>query len=332
MLAWDREIWSAMTATLIGRWALWLAAPALLTFAAPALGQDAAGRGGIEIRGAISDDSLKRSSPVAPRATGEAGVTTRAATGQLTAVAVVTEDGQRIDKGLVWRVYQPRTGLGGKPKLISQHREASPVLRLPAGDYLLNAAYGQAYLTRRISVQAGREATEQFVLNAGALRVKALVAANEVAPPGSSTFEIYSDERDQFNQRARIVAGARPGVIYRLNSGVYHVVSRYGDVNATASSDVTVEPGKLTEIAIAHPAARVTFKLVARAGGDALADTQWSIATPKGEVLKESAGALPTHTLAPGTYSVTAKSAGRAYQRTFTVRRGETAQVEVLMR
>ena len=215
---------------------------------------------------------------------------------------------------------------------MSQHRESSLQLRLPAGEYLIVAAYGQAYLPRRITVQAGREATEEFVLNAGALRVKAFVGPSEAAPAGSSSFDIYSDERDQFNQRKRIVAGARPGVIYRLNSGVYHIASRYGDVNALTSSDVTVEPGKLTEVAISHPAAKVTFKLVTRPGGDALADTQWSIATAKGEVLKESAGALPTHTLAPGTYSVTAKSAGRVYQRTFTVRRGETAQIEVLVR
>ena len=49
-----------------------------------------------------------------------------------------------------------------------------------------------------------------------------------------------------------------------------------------------------------HAAAKVTFKLVARAGGDAIADTQWNVANAQGETVKESVGALPTHILAPG--------------------------------
>jgi hypothetical protein len=307
-----------------------LAAPS----AAPA--QDAAGRGRIEIRGVISDEAPQRARPDPAAAPGpQRGAAdspvARTGTGQITAVALTTDDGQRIDRGVIWRIYQPKSGAGGKPKLIAQHRDAAPVLRLQAGEYLINAAYGQAYVTRRITVQGGREATEKFVLNAGALRVKAVIGAAEAAAPGSTSYDIYSDERDQFGQRTRIVHGAKPGVIYRLNSGLYHIESRYGDVNVAASSDVTVEPGKLTEATISHAAAKVTFKLVTRSGGEALADTQWSIATPKGEVVKESVGALPTHMLAPGTYAVSAKSAGRVFQRTFKVRGGETTQVEVLI-
>ena len=58
---------------------------------------------------------------------------------------------------------------------------------------------------------------------------------------------------------------------------------------------MTVEAGKLTEATLSHAAAKVTFKLVARPGGDAIADTQWSLANAQGEIVKESVGALPTH-------------------------------------
>ena len=44
----------------------------------------------------------------------------------------------------------------------------------------------------------------------------------------------------------RIVDGVKQGVILRLNSGIYHVVSTYGDANAHVRTDVTVEAGKLT--------------------------------------------------------------------------------------
>ena len=96
-------------------------------------------------------------------------------------------------------------------------------------------------------------------------------------------------------------------------------------------TDITVEAGKLTEATVSHTAAKVTLGLVARSGGDALPDTVWTLQTPQGEVVKESVGALPTHILAPGTYTAVAKSQGRAFRRDFTVANGDAAQVEVMM-
>ena len=85
----------------------------------------------------------------------------------------------------------------------------------------------------------------------------------------------------------------KPDVVIRLNAGIYRIVSTYGDANAQVEADVTVEAGKLSEATVSHSAARVTFKLVAREGGEALPDTQWTVQTADGEVVKRSVGALP---------------------------------------
>ncbi|HXF54336.1 MAG TPA: hypothetical protein VNK52_09460 [Hyphomicrobiaceae bacterium] len=307
-----------------------LAAPG--TLAQQSLGQNY----GIEIRGAIPDridiDLLGSANttnipptPAEPKAGEKQGA------GQVTLVAVMNEEGRRIEQGLLWRVFEGKPAADGRIRLLSQHRDATPVLRNPPGDYLVNVSFGRAHTSRKITIPATGHAVEQFLLSVGGLRVTALLANGDPAPPGSVTYEVYSDERDQFGQRARIVGGGKPGVILRLNSGLYHLVSVYGDANATVRADFTVEPGKLTEAKVVHAAARVTFKLVSRPGGEALAGTQWSIATKEGEVVKESAGALPTHTLAPGSYVASAKSGGRVFRRSFSVRPGETTQVEVLM-
>ena len=145
------------------------------------------------------------------------------------------------------------------------------------------------------------------------------------------TIEVFSDERDQFGNRNRIVGGVRPGVILRLSSGIYNVVSTYGDANAQVRADVSVEAGKLTEATVAHAVGKATFRLVTRAGGEAIADTQWVIATPQGEVVKESVGALLTHALLPGHYVVTARSQGRTFRREFTLQHNDALQVEVLV-
>lgn len=267
---------------------------------------------------------VPRSLPEARPAPMPAGV------GQVSLVALLTQDGQSIEQGLVWRVFADKPGPDGKFKLLSTHREASPSLRLATGDYVVNVAFGRAHLTRKITVPGERAVQERFVLNAGGLRLVPALANGEAIADKAVSYDIYSDERDKHGQRLRVMGEAKPGLVTRLNAGIYSVVGTYGDANAVARADVTVEAGKLTEATLTHAAARVTFKLVTQTGGDAITDTQWTIASARGETVKESVGALPTHIIAPGTYTVSARNAGEVFNRTFSVRAGQVVQVEVL--
>ncbi len=289
-----------------------------LTFIATATGATAQDTTGGWNSGQAGTTTIQRTSP------DEASAST-----QVRLVALLTADGQRIDNGIIWHVFQSKAGADGKSKLVNTFRDASPTVKLEPGDYVVNAAFGRAHLTRKISVKpTATPAIEQFVINAGGLRVNALVG-DAPAPANSVTYEIQSD-RDQSDTRKTVMSGARPGLVIRLNSGIYHIVSTYGDANATVESDVTVEAGKLTEAQISHSAAKATFKLVSRQGGEALSDTQWTIQTKDGRVVKESVGALPSHILAPGEYMAVARSLGKSFTNSFTLKAGETAAVEVI--
>lgn len=252
-----------------------------------------------------------------------------AAQAELLLEGYLTDDGQRLDQGLVWRVFQGRTS-DGRMKLLSVHREPTPKVRVAVGEYVVNLTLGRAHLTRQVAVKAGVPTKARFVLNAGGLRLAATLVTGEALPDRAVLIDILAGERDQSGERARILSGVRPGLVIRLNAGIYHLVSTYGDANAVVQSDITVEAGKMTEATVVHHAARTTLKLVARAGGEALADTQWAIATPQGEVVKETVGALPTHILAPGTYAVTARHGGQSFRRVVTLTAGEVAEVEVV--
>lgn len=247
-------------------------------------------------------------------------------------VALLTADGQQIDQGLVWRIYRDEAGTPASQAPLSTLREARPVVELAPGAYVVNAAFGRAHLTRRIKIAApsNDQSTEQFVLNAGGLRVTAL-AGNRTAPLNSVSYSIFTD-RDQTDTRRQIMTNAKPGLVIRLNAGIYHIISTLGDANAIVRSDVTVEAGKLTEATITHAYAKATFKLVTRAGGEAIPGTEWSIQTSEGQVVKESVGALPTHTLAPGSYFAIAKSQGDVYRQSFRLADGQVTQVEVITR
>ena len=216
-------------------------------------------------------------------------------------------------------------------KLLSTHREAMPTAALLPGEYLVNAAYGLSNLTRKIKVESGRSLEETFVLNTGGLKLAAALPDGGSVPESAVKFDILSDEEDQFGNRQMILHNAKPSIITRLNAGAYRIESLYGDANAKIRVDVTVEPGKVTEATIKQTGSKTTFKLVQSLGGEALADTKWTILTSAGDVVKENAGALPTHILAPGSYAVVADHAGLSYTRKFSIESGEAKQVEVVV-
>ncbi|MEZ5844276.1 MAG: hypothetical protein R3D27_11180 [Hyphomicrobiaceae bacterium] len=338
----------------------WLIAAGLITLLAAAaqaaFAQQSSGVPGISIRGTITESpqsppaapppGLPTPGAAAPPAkvpppfAGTIVVTPPAAppvakgapvgtgSGRVQLSVQLTRDGNRIATGVVWRIYAIQRG--ARPALVATERVPEPTVTLPAGSYLVVASLGRAYITQRMEVGAGAVEKATLVLNAGGLRVTATIAGTGTAARDSLAYDILSEERDATGERIRIVGGLKPGRIVRLNAGIYQLVSRLGDANAMVKSEVTVEAGKLSEVQVTHQAARVTFKLAERPGGEAIADTQWVILAGSGGIVKETAGALPSHMLAPGTYTVSATSAGRMYQREFAINSGDNLLVEVL--
>jgi hypothetical protein len=249
----------------------------------------------------------------------------------VTLTAYLSEGSAPMTADIVWRVFEGRPGSDGNYHLLQTMREPQPTIELRPGEYLVNIAYGRAYLTKKIGVWPQNPMKEDFVVNAGGLRLNATLARTPITAEHLLKFEIFSDTQDQAGNRQKLFGDLRPGVVIRLNSGIYHVVSTYGDANSVISTDVVIEPGKITEAGIDHDAGKITLKLVQRSGGEAAADTHWIVYNASGEVIRESAGAFPTHILAAGEYRVVAQHGERQYAGAFTVAAGETRLVEILM-
>lgn len=249
--------------------------------------------------------------------------------GQITLAAQLTEESPELKRGLVWRIFKPDAGPDGKLPLVASAQGGTSVFQLEPGSYLVHASFGRAGATKRITV--GREARrDSLVLDAGGLKLDAVLSGNLKVPSGKLRFSIYEATADADGDRALIVPDVEPNTVVRLNAGTYHVVSTYGSVNAVIRSDIRVEAGKLTEATVEHHAAEITLKLVREAGGEAIADTSWSIVSDSGDPVRESVGAYATVVLAEGEYTVVAKNRDRIYQRDFTVVPGRNQDVDVL--
>jgi hypothetical protein len=248
----------------------------------------------------------------------------------VTLTAYISEGSTPMMADVTWRVYAGKAQEDGSYKLIRTVREARPTLQLDPGEYFINIVYGRAHLTKKVGVWPEKPMAEDFVINAGGLRIYATLAKGPILTEHLLKFDILSDAQDQFGNRQKVLGDVRPATAIRLNSGLYHIVSTYGDGNSVVESDVVVEPGKITEAVIDHDAGKITFKLVFRPGGEAIADTRWAVYNAAGESVKESAGAFPTHIFAAGDYRVTARHGDLEYSGSFTVAPGETKLVEVV--
>ncbi|MEX3009121.1 hypothetical protein [Hoeflea sp. TYP-13] len=246
--------------------------------------------------------------------------------------ARLVEGSAPLEHGLVWRIYHPVPGQDGKLPILATSEGGSALISMEPGEYFVHVAFGLAGVTRKLTVPIdGPVDTQDFILNAGGLVLNAISGNDVRIAPAKLKFSIYSEERDANEQRQLIIADVRPNQIVRLNDGIYHVVSEYGSVNAVIRSDLAVSAGKLTEATIQHRAAQITLKLVAEEGGEAIADTAWSITNSAGDLISESVGAFPSLVLAEGDYTAIARHKEQLFRRDFKVAAGFNYDVEVLL-
>ena len=249
--------------------------------------------------------------------------------GTFTLEARLAVDGPPLGDGVKWRIFGDTPGTDGHLPLLGEADGGIIYIRLDQGIYYVHAAYGRAGATRKIEVN-GPTGGEVLVLNAGGMRLIAINGTDQTLRQGEVAFDIYAPDEGGSEERYLLIPNAPPGRVIPLNAGVYHVVSKYGEENAIVRADVKIDPGKLTEATVFQKAARLTLKLVEQHGGEAIADTAWSVVTATGESVVESVGAFPSVVLAEGDYTAIAKHDDRRFETNFTVRAGANRDIEVL--
>jgi hypothetical protein len=300
-----------------------LVAPQSVTAPAPAAG---AGSPGATIAAPMP------TTPAAPAPPPVAQAAPAIPAGQVL-LAVAARYGQNappIGAGLIWRIYAAKPDAPGNFRLIKEDRGAAPTFTLPPGNYVVHASLGLASAAKTIQLRA-ETVREVFDIPAGGIRLEGRVGDIRI-PLGHISFEIFTGSQFNAGDRRPLAQNVLTGDVVLLPEGTYYIVSNYGDGNSVVRSDVHIDAGKLTDIVVTHRAAIITLKLVHNAGGEALANTQWTVLTPGGDVIKESIGAFPRLVLAEGDYHIIARNEGRTFQRDFKVITGVDGEVEVLAR
>ncbi|MDS7597227.1 hypothetical protein [Agrobacterium tumefaciens] len=247
--------------------------------------------------------------------------------------AKLTNDGEAVREGLYWRVFSPIPGADGKLPMLASSEGGSAAFHLVPGEYFVNVAFGRAGVTKKLNVPSSGNVEKQvLVLDAGGFLLNAVAGNDKQITGNQLKFSVYSSDVKPDGERGLVTSDIKPNTIVRLNAGTYHVVSEYGNVNAVVRADIQVEAGKLTEATLQHHAAQITLKLVSEEGGEAIADTAWSVLSGGGDAVNESVSAFSTMVLAEGEYTAIARNKDKVYQRNFKVTSGRDMDVEVLMK
>lgn len=248
--------------------------------------------------------------------------------GVLALTARYGKDLASINSGVVWRVYGDKPDTTGAFKLVREERAPTPNIVLQPGTYVVHASIGLVSAVRTVTVKQDTT-RESFDLPAGGLRVEGRVGTSKI-PPSQIAFSIFKGSQFEVGDRAPIAQNVAAGDIVVVPEGTYYIISNYGDANSVVRSDIRIQAGKLTDVTVTHRAAVITLKLVGDRGGEALANTAWSVITPAGDVIKESIGAFPRVILAEGEYRAIAKNEGKVFERNFNVVNGVDGEVEVI--
>lgn len=235
-----------------------------------------------------------------------------------------------INSGLVWRIYSDQPGANGAFRLVREDHGAAPSLALPPGGYVVHVGLGLVSAVRPVTIRH-ETVHETFDLPAGGLRIEGRVGASKI-PQSQISFSIYKGSQFEIGEHTPIAQNVAAGEVLLVPEGTYYIVSNYGDANSIVRSDIRVQSAKLTDVAVTHRAAVITLKLVGDKGGEALANTSWSVITPAGDVIKESIGAFPRMVLSEGKYRAIAKNEGKVFERPFNVTNGVDGEVEVIAR
>ena len=241
-------------------------------------------------------------------------------------------DPPAITGGLHWRIYPDKPDPNGVFRLLKEERAAAPIFVLPPGGYVVHVSFGLASAAKKVQLRS-ETVREVFEIAAGGVRFEGRVGDSRI-PPGQITFDVYRGSQFEGGggDKRPLASGIATSDVVLLPEGTYYVVSNYGDSNATVRSDIRVQAGKLTDVVVNHRAAVITLKLVNEQVGEALANTQWSVLTPGGDVVKEAIGAFPKVILAEGDYSIVAKNDGKVFNGKFKVEPGFDREIEVMAR
>lgn len=233
------------------------------------------------------------------------------------------ELGGLINKPITWTIRRPVIPGAKAGEIVL--RQAAPVIDTPMtpGEYIVEAQYGYQKVIQNVTIEQAHRLAITFILNVGGIRTLSRLDKLDTPTGITAHHTIYALTGAQKGKT--IASGPHQGNVLRLGAGTYRIESRLSPGNTIAEHTVTVKPGILSSMELAHQAglARITI------GTNLGSAVAWDIRNLKGTWHSGYTTPEAALVLAPGSYEVKAIVNGTVVREKFSIGAGENRHVRV---
>jgi hypothetical protein len=228
--------------------------------------------------------------------------------------ARLSENGGLINRPVSWRVK----AFGGET-LLTQDTDFAEMPAEP-GDYVVEASYGSVRVERKLTLLEGQRLGVTLVFNVGGLRI--LPKLKQIGLPDAHPFtSVYKTSGVDGGELVAITE--QPGEILRLGAGAYRIESRFNPGNASAVTEVTVKPGRMSAVELDMSAGIARLNI----SGAEDRDVIWFITDAKGNTLPGIPGPAADVVLTPGPYTLRTQIDGVDKTSSFTIVPGQISAI-----
>lgn len=246
--------------------------------------------------------------------------------GHLKLSATASEGGPVLEDA-VFFIYADNEGL--PPREVARSELARPEFDLAAGQYRIAAQWGAARVEQPLTVKAGASLSETIVLDAGTVKLTAVLAGSDKPIDRQLIYKVYAMSGEQGTTTQAAATSARPTPVLYLKSGKYRIESQYGWHNARQTREVDVNAGQTTDLLFEHKACEVKLTLAIAPNTPAPGRVKWTVKYANGGTVLISQDDAPLLVLQAGSYQAVAQYGNKTYSRAFEANPNEVNVIEL---
>lgn len=244
--------------------------------------------------------------------------------GKVLLTAVAAEGSEEVSA--YYTTYEAKKNLEGDQKKVASGSGRS--LELEAGEYTVNAKWGNVARQMNFTVEPGKENEVVVVMDGGVLNLASYAA--EGGDEVGAYYNIYSAKQDLSGNREQVASGTGKSPI--VPAGDYLITAKWG--NASASTEATVEPGASTSAEVVLDAGILVLSSSQTEGGEDIGAYYSIFKAEKnlsGERERVTSGTGKEPILPAGDYYITAKWGNASGQTEAKVEAGARTEAHVLI-
>jgi Ca-activated chloride channel family protein len=245
--------------------------------------------------------------------------------GTVTLTTLTAEGGESVKP--YYHIHSAQKDLQGKSQQVAAG--SGPAFKIPAGEYVATAKWGQAQATAAFTVTSGQTTEATVILNAGILKLSTLAAeGGEAVKP---YYTIKSAQKDLAGKQSTIAAGSNDQ--FQLPNEDVIVQAKWGQASTELAA--TVKANEMTEATLILNAGVLNLSALDGEGGPQVKPyflIKQAQPGLDGKHVQITAGSQNQFNLPAGNYLISVDSSGKQGSVEAEVKPGQSTDATLILR